>query len=310
MDGGAWWATVHGVAKSWTRLSDFTFTFHFHALEKEMATHSSVLAWGIPGTGESGGLPSRGSHRVGHDWSNLAAAAMSCFGNLCPPHSNEDILLYLLRILTVYLSHLDVKSTWNWFLYMMWGTDQHLFFPLWIGPNDPRTGSRVWARFQGILEEFLSISVPLFPHFRNWHYLLHIGFLRVSELLHGHCCKWCLAHVVVAVVQLLSCVQLFAAHQASLSFTVSQSLLKFMSIGWWCYLTVLASSVPISFCLQSSPASESFPMTWLFVSGGQSTGGSALALPMNIQSWFPLGSSDLISLLSKGLSQVFSSTTI
>ena len=67
MDGGAWWATVHGVAKSQTRLSDFTFTFHFHALEKEMATHSSVLAWRIPGTGKPGGLPSKGSHRVGHD---------------------------------------------------------------------------------------------------------------------------------------------------------------------------------------------------------------------------------------------------
>ena len=60
MDGGAWWAAVHGVAKSWTRLSDFTFTFHFHALEKEMATHSSVLAWRIPGTGEPGGLPNYG----------------------------------------------------------------------------------------------------------------------------------------------------------------------------------------------------------------------------------------------------------
>ena len=65
MDGGAWWATVHGVAKS--RLSDFTFTFHFHALEKEMATHSSVLAWRIPGMGEPGGLTSMGSHRVGQD---------------------------------------------------------------------------------------------------------------------------------------------------------------------------------------------------------------------------------------------------
>ena len=67
MDGGAWWAAVHGVTKSQTRLSDFTFTFPFHALEKEMATHSSVLAWRIPGTGEPGGLPSMGSHRVGHD---------------------------------------------------------------------------------------------------------------------------------------------------------------------------------------------------------------------------------------------------
>ena len=67
MDGGARWAAVHGVAKSQTRLSDFTFTFHFHALEKEMATHSSVLAWRIPGTGEPRGLPSMASHRVGHD---------------------------------------------------------------------------------------------------------------------------------------------------------------------------------------------------------------------------------------------------
>ena len=67
MNRGAWWAAVHGVAKSWTRLTDFTFTFQFHALEKEMATHSSVLAWRIPGTGEPGGLPSMGSHRVGHD---------------------------------------------------------------------------------------------------------------------------------------------------------------------------------------------------------------------------------------------------
>ena len=75
MDRGAWWAAVHGVAKSRTRLSDFTFTFHFHALEKEMATHSSVLAWRIPGTGKPGGLLSVGSHRVGHNWSNLAAAA-------------------------------------------------------------------------------------------------------------------------------------------------------------------------------------------------------------------------------------------
>ena len=66
-DRDAWRAAVHGVAKSQTRLSDFTFTSHFHALQKEMATHSSVLAWRIPGTGEPGGLPSMGSHRVGHD---------------------------------------------------------------------------------------------------------------------------------------------------------------------------------------------------------------------------------------------------
>ena len=72
MGGGAWWAAVHGAAKSRTRLSDFTFIFHFHALEKEMAPHSRVLAWRVPG--EPGGLPSVGSHRVGHDCSDSAAA--------------------------------------------------------------------------------------------------------------------------------------------------------------------------------------------------------------------------------------------
>ena len=71
----SWHAAVYGVTKGWTRLSDFTFTFHFHALEKETATHSGVLAWRIPGTGEPDGLPSLGSHRVRHNWSNLAAAA-------------------------------------------------------------------------------------------------------------------------------------------------------------------------------------------------------------------------------------------
>ena len=77
MDGGAWQAILHGVAKSQTRLNDFTFTFHFHALEKEMATHSSVLAWRIPGMGEPGGLLSMGLHKVRYDWSDLAALHIS-----------------------------------------------------------------------------------------------------------------------------------------------------------------------------------------------------------------------------------------
>ena len=86
MDGGTRWAAVHGVTKSRTQLSVFTFTFHFQALEKEMATHSSVLAWRIPGMGEPGGLLSMGSHRVGHDWSDLARSMHThekIWSNLC-----------------------------------------------------------------------------------------------------------------------------------------------------------------------------------------------------------------------------------
>ena len=88
MDRGTWWAAVHGAAKGQTRLSDFIFTFHFHASEKEMATHSSVLALRIPGMGEPGGLPSVGSHRVRHDWSDLAAAASHPGHLYLPPPSS------------------------------------------------------------------------------------------------------------------------------------------------------------------------------------------------------------------------------
>ena len=123
MDGGAWWAAVHGVAEGRTRLSDFTLTFHFHALEKEMATHSSVLAWRIPGTGELGGLPSMGLHRVGHDWSDLAATS-SYDPNLCyfycslPPKysSATDATKAIFRILPIArVSILFIHmSIWNW----------------------------------------------------------------------------------------------------------------------------------------------------------------------------------------------------
>ena len=96
MDRGAWWAAVHGVAKSWTWLSDFTFTFHFHALKKETATHSSVLAWRIAGMGEPGGLPSMGSHRVAHDWSNLAAAGMTqWWGDTLEASSEEALITWM-----------------------------------------------------------------------------------------------------------------------------------------------------------------------------------------------------------------------
>ena len=93
LDEGAWWAAVHGVAKSQIWLSNFTFTFHFHALEKEMATHSSVLAWRISEMGEPDGLLFLGSHRVGHDWSDLAAAAAAA-----------DYLIFVLCLFNFFFS--------------------------------------------------------------------------------------------------------------------------------------------------------------------------------------------------------------
>ena len=99
MDGGAWWAAVHGIAEGRTQLSDFTFTFHFHALEKEMATHSSVLAWRIPGTEEPGGLPSMGLHRVGHNWSDLAADSVSFHCFTLPLESSKVFLTLAIPLL-------------------------------------------------------------------------------------------------------------------------------------------------------------------------------------------------------------------
>ena len=119
------------------------------------------------------------------------------------------------------------------------------------------------------------------------------------------------------VVQLLSRVWLFvtpwtAAHQASLSFTISQSLSNSCPLNRWCHPTVLSSVIPFSSCFQSFPASGSFQMSWPFASGGQSIGTlvSASVLPMNIQGWVPLVLTSLISLQSKGISRVFSNTTI
>ena len=101
MDGGAWKAAVNGVAEGRTWLSDFTFTFHFLALEKEMATCSSVLAWRIPGTGEPGGLPSMGSHRVRHDWSDLAAATTT--------FPTKTTLEFLMQV----ISHFSAYKSWE-----------------------------------------------------------------------------------------------------------------------------------------------------------------------------------------------------
>ena len=126
MDGGARKAAIHGVAEGRTRLSDFTFTFHFHVLEKEMATHSSVLAWRIPGTGEPGGLTSMGSHRVGHDWLDLAIAIAICLDSWTK-HSRFlcNIALYSIgpcfyhqshpQLGTVFALAPSLHSSWGYF---------------------------------------------------------------------------------------------------------------------------------------------------------------------------------------------------
>ena len=105
MDGGAWWVAVHGVTKSRTRLSDFTFTFHFHALEKKMATHSSILAWRIPGTGEPGGLPSMGLHRIGH---------LGTFAFLSPVHPLNTLAPILRNPKMRGFALLDIKISVLW----------------------------------------------------------------------------------------------------------------------------------------------------------------------------------------------------
>ena len=109
MDGGAWKAAVHGVPKSRTRLRDFTFTFHFHALEKQMSTHSSVLAWRIPGRGELRRLPFMESHRVGHDWSHLAAAAAETFPTSWEVRSQGCVQFDLEKYKNMRFLHWDLK---------------------------------------------------------------------------------------------------------------------------------------------------------------------------------------------------------
>ena len=108
---------VHGVANSRTRLSDFTFTFHFHALEKEMATHSSVLAWRIPGTGKPGGLPFTGLQRVGHNWSDLAAAAATLYYVVFTQHRQRSEKLNTeysrIRLVPRQLEGHELQSWWN-----------------------------------------------------------------------------------------------------------------------------------------------------------------------------------------------------
>ena len=166
MDGGAWWAAVHGVTESWTRLSDFTFTFHFHALEKEMATHSSVLAWRISGTVEPGGLLSMGSHSVGHDWNNLAAAAGKG-GAVSSPVS-----LFIKNEIRSHWLEVSHKSCLNQFL----TKEMEIYYwltPLsWIWGWDKLPKRMAMWMQRNIWEGNWEVSKEFHPRSASWMYIL------------------------------------------------------------------------------------------------------------------------------------------
>ena len=117
-DGGDWWAAIYGVAQSWTQLRDFTFTFHFPALEKEMATHCSVLAWRVPGTGAPDGLPSMGSHRVRQDWSDLQQQyiSTSCLPSLFSSYSPSQPHFFLFCLFSFYYVFISLSLQHTWFV--------------------------------------------------------------------------------------------------------------------------------------------------------------------------------------------------
>ena len=178
MDRGAWWAAVRGVAKSRTRLSDFTFTFHFDALEKDMATHSSVLAWRIPGTGEPGGLLSMGLQRVRHDWSDLATASVKC--------SLIFFEVISIKIITEYSSQkkLIFLMTWNTQIRKHYFFIISLYFPHMLDFND------IFGRLQISLllfffSEVIDISFLFVSVLKNYKtlYCSHNFYISISNSL-------------------------------------------------------------------------------------------------------------------------------
>ena len=172
MVGGAWWAAVHGVAKSQTRLSNFTLTFHSHALEKEMATHSSVLAWRIPGTEEPGRLPSLGSHRVGHNWSDLAAAAAAAAMWSTGLASLPSIYVSLMSMLGSYIGYFSVPSRTPCCLHrslLTWRDLPPAPTHCWLSTQQPSLEVSVGLFRADPAFYFLLCSLPSFlPSFFSW----------------------------------------------------------------------------------------------------------------------------------------------
>ena len=190
MDRGAWWPAVHGVAKSPAGLSDFTFTFHFHALEKEMATHSSILAWRIPGTEEPSGLPSVGSHRVGHNWSDLAAGGAAVLFNdyspspRPPPQSLCIKLIPVPRLAPLHKTlhkHKTLKLVD--FLWKLWFLRKFPFLPSFfnrdLASSEFMISSSLWMIFFSFLSWSCCCS-SIFPLWFSHFYLGFPWFLRPS----------------------------------------------------------------------------------------------------------------------------------
>ena len=235
MDGGAWWAAVHGVAKSQTWLSDFTFTFHFHALEKEMATHSSVLAWRIPGMEKPGGLQSMGSHRVGHDWSDLAAAACFLCCHFCPctlPCECRNQCAFL-------------KMFYGW---SKTCRKEHETKYSWM--NKHRTSTRVTTI---LIEEentaFMLTASPLPPKafLKNWA-ITDIRGHNHSSLTNASCCS-------IAKLCLTLWPHGLQHTRLPCPSPTPRAYADSCPSSQWCYPTISPSVAPFSSCPQSFPAS-------------------------------------------------------
>ena len=265
-----------------------------------MATHSSVLAWRIPETGEPGGLPSMGSHRVGHDWSDLAAAHCSLGLQASkggreegpqsaecplqdPPSPSNTYRLTITLCLKDCCCCCSITKSYLTPCYP-WTTAHQASLSFTIAWSDKKKNC-----FYLIFYIWWVVIVIYFFNSLNMLLLFSCSVMSDSLRPHG------LQHAR------LPC--------PSLSLGVCSSSCP---LSQWCHPTISFSVVPFSLCLQSFPASGAFPMNWLFASGSQSIGASASAsvLPMNIQGWFLLGLTGLISWLSEGLSRVFSSTTV